>query len=115
MSGNVDTTGAQKMIAAKTAQRNQEAAGFTPQFSSKAKKVIQRIIDPTGANVGRQAVPAVTPSGKRMANDSFIRAIAAGPQPNPLSGAKMGALGFKKGGKTTTLHSITKSSKKSNW
>jgi hypothetical protein len=57
MSGNVDTTGAQKMIAAKTAQRNQKAAGFTPQFSPEVKKGIQAIIDPTGANVGRQAVP----------------------------------------------------------
>jgi adenylate cyclase len=30
------------------------------------------------------------------------------------SGVKK-VFGFKKGGKTTTLHSITKSSKKSNW
>jgi hypothetical protein len=55
---------------------------------------------------GPKSVPtqtaAVTPSGKPMANDSFIQAIAAGPQPNPLSGAKMGGLGFKKGGSVSS-------------
>jgi hypothetical protein len=35
----------------------QQAMGSTPQFSPEAKKVIQSKIDPTGANVGRQAVP----------------------------------------------------------
>ena len=74
MSGNVDTTSAQKrnaqkMQMAQVAQKNQAmqqkqqkmngqgASGFTPQFSPEVKKGIQSIIDPTGANVGRQAVP----------------------------------------------------------
>ena len=38
-------------------KNEQKATGFTPQFSPEVKKGIQSIIDPTGANVGRQAVP----------------------------------------------------------
>jgi hypothetical protein len=38
------------------------------------------------------------PQPTQVTNDSFIRAIAAGSQPNPLSGAKMGGISMKKGG-----------------
>jgi len=47
------TMGAKKMIE----QKKMGSMGSTPQFSPEATKKIQGIIDPTGANVGRQAVP----------------------------------------------------------
>lgn len=93
--------------------------GYKPSPLQKAKMVegfknrVTSMITGGPRSVPRQTVVG-TPSGKPMANDSFIQAIAAGPQPG-ASKLKMGAMGFKKGGKTTTLHSITKSSKKSNW
>ena len=50
---------------------------------------------------GPQPKPAGSPSGKPMANDSFIRAIAAGPQPG-ASNLKMGGIGMKKGGSVSS-------------
>ena len=43
---------------------------FTPQFSPEVKKGIQRIIDPTGANVGRQAVPMRMKKGGKVSSAS---------------------------------------------
>jgi hypothetical protein len=74
--------------------------------------------------------PAAGPRGSKTPGiKDFLNGIAVGPRrppekPTTGSGSlgfiidkvkSIPGFGFKKGGKTTTLHSITKSNKKSNW
>ena len=54
-----------------------KAMGSTPQFSPEATKKIQGIIDPTGANVGRQAVPIMGGNVPRPSQDAMKQAFAS--------------------------------------